>query len=845
MSEPNSSSSEFLNAETVPETLTEVDFEQFRFDDEDDFRHHPVPNKSPAVQEQVETHQEEEDHHIEGVEFLDNFTKQDSSEELASNQADDRSSVSSSTTGQNSPTKSTKESTDEAASSPSVLPIQPRSAIPPVLDIIATPVGSPSKQPITTKFSQQDNDILTLTPINVIKSTPLSSSPVMIGNAFTQHMSDSPTLSTSPKPIQTTAVKKDVSPTNSAISATPGSPGGSRKSSNGSTTSSNTSTPLFVPVKTFQQQQPTSSGLANSIGSAINSIVSMTSTLSASLSNTPNSSSNLSTPTNTPSSASSSPNLGLDSFCDVHKDQHLNTWCHTCGDELICALCAISKHKGHDCDLVEEVFTKEKQAMKNQIVQMQQNISEKMEKLARDKNLMSEKYEEGLKEINESFDKLEKKIELKRKELLEQWKTCCEDEICEKILTSGLQQLSQIKFLTDGFLENLGKMELQEFFHSKTKKSLLIQVVIQQFQENLRKIDKSYLSDTLNVCVNFDNLKDTIEMIDRLGKIGNKNATPPVVATTNITHSSPSTPQVVTPQDVPKCRIEGKYLLKFGGNGSEDGQFSSPTDIAIDPNDNIIICDNGNNRVQIFDKNGRFLKKFPVPKPYGVTYDAKEGSILVTSDDHCVYAFDKSGNETGKFGSKGSDFGHFSYPTGIIVSEPKGNQHGSGKIIVCDHQNHRVQIFDKFGSFIKSFGTNGTNPEMEGGYFYGPNSIDIDIDGNLVITDRYNSRVQIFTLDGVFVRKFSAKDPSETTTICDPTGVCCLKKNIGQNYAAICDYNNNRIQIWNLKDGTLIKQFGAYGTADGQFDGPNGVSLTSEGHLVVVDYHNHRVQIFK
>ncbi|EFC35849.1 predicted protein [Naegleria gruberi] len=279
----------------------------------------------------------------------------------------------------------------------------------------------------------------------------------------------------------------------------------------------------------------------------------------------------------------------------------------------------------------------------------------------------------------------------------------------------------------------------------------------------------------------------------------------------------------------------------FGGKGTEDGQFSSPTDIAIDPSDNIIICDNENNRVQIFDKQGKFLRKFSVPKPYGVTFDAKEGVILVTSDDHCVYAFDKSGTEVGKFGSKGAEYGHFSYPTGIIVSETKSQI--PGKIIVCDHHNHRIQMFDKYGSFLKSFGTNGTNPEMEGGYFYGPNSLDIDIDGNLVITDRYNCRVQVFTLDGTFVRKFSVK--KQENSECDPTGICCLKKNIGLNYAAICDYANNRIQIWNLREGAIIKQFGCYGSEDGQFDGPNGVSITSEGHLVVVDYHNHRVQIFK
>ncbi|KAF0980527.1 hypothetical protein FDP41_013741 [Naegleria fowleri] len=743
-------------------------------------------------------------------------------------------------------------------------------------------VGSPSNnnKPIHT-FKNQDNGILDLTPINLVKSNNNNSnnintmtppgtsiaSPVMIGSAMAQ-MEQQSTLSTSPKPIQIqTQVRKDSSPTHHPVQATPGSPQSKRNSF------------IFTPAKVAPSSSSSATSqtslLANSIGSAISSIVSITSTLSASLSSASSSSSSHnpssnSTPSDTqPKSASSSQQSQqqhvptINDFCEVHKDQRLNTWCHTCGDELVCALCAISRHKGHDYDLVEEVFEKEKQGLKDQIVQMQQNISEKMEKLARDKNLMAQTHEEGVKEINENFDKLEKIIEQKRKEVLEKWRICCEEEISEKILTSGMQQLSQIKFLTDGFLENLSKMEISEFIQCKTRKSLLIQVVIQQFQENLRKIDRSYLSDTLNVGVSFEAMKEITDILNtKFGVIGPKvsgNVSTPNIcnhtsSSTSLPSSASSTPTTGsssslvqspnTPVAIEKCRIEGKFVCKFGGKGSEDGQFSSPTDLVIDPNDNIIVCDNENNRVQIFSKEGKFLRKFSVPKPYGVTFDSKEGTILVTSDDHCVYAFDRSGMEVGKFGSKGSDYGMFSYPTGIVVSEPK-DQHVPGKIFICDHHNHRIQIFDKYGSFIKSFGTNGTNPEMEGGYFYGPNSIDIDIDGNLVITDRYNSRVQVFTPDGVFVRKFSVKKSEPQNSDGDPTGICCFKRNIGLNYAAICDYNNNRISIWNIRDGTLVKQFGSYGSEDGLFDGPNGVGLTSDGKIVVVDYHNHRVQIFK
>ncbi|KAG2392103.1 hypothetical protein C9374_013588 [Naegleria lovaniensis] len=894
---PSHSSSEIVGQER----LIEEEFEQrqFAFEEEDDFKqassssstthHHgstqnmmePNSPLEEVVIDNVQQVDESEEYLDEGRKrvAVENNNHSMSNNNNASSTPSTPSRISTTTTppvlhhGAATTTGTPKVTT----SSPVGVTVPPRNSLDMNQDVShQTGVGSPSNNKPIHTFKNQENGILDLTPINLVKSTANNSSgstmtppgtsmasPVMIGNAMAQMEQQQSTLSTSPKPIQIqTQVRKDSSPTQHTVHATPGSPQSKRNSF--------VFTPAKVSTSSSSSATSQTSLLANSIGSAISSIVSITSTLSASLSSSSSShtpSAN-STPSDAhPKSANSSHQQHvptINDFCEVHKDQRLNTWCHTCGDELVCALCAISRHKGHDYDLVEEVFEKEKQGLKDQIVQMQQNISEKMEKLARDKNLMAQTHEEGVKEINDNFDKLEKIIEQKRKEVLEKWRVCCEEEISEKILTSGMQQLSQIKFLTDGFLENLSKMEISEFIQSKTRKSLLIQVVIQQFQENLRKIDRSYLSDTLNVGVSFESMKEVSEILNtKFGVIGPKvssNASTPnissnhVSSSTSLPSSASSTPTTGsssslvqspnTPVAIEKCKIEGKFVCKFGGKGSEDGQFSSPTDLVVDPNDNIIVCDNENNRVQIFSKDGKFLRKFSVPKPYGVTFDSKEGTILVTSDDHCVYAFDRSGMEVGKFGSKGTDYGMFSYPTGIIVSEPK-DQHVPGKIFVCDHHNHRIQIFDKYGSFIKSFGTNGTNPEMEGGYFYGPNSVDIDIDGNLVITDRYNSRVQVFTTDGVFVRKFSVKKSETQNSDGDPTGICCFKRNIGLNYAAICDYNNNRISIWNIREGILVKQFGSYGSEDGLFDGPNGVGLTSDGKIVVVDYHNHRVQIFK
>ena len=46
---------------------------------------------------------------------------------------------------------------------------------------------------------------------------------------------------------------------------------------------------------------------------------------------------------------------------------------------------------------------------------------------------------------------------------------------------------------------------------------------------------------------------------------------------------------------------DGTFLFCFGSNGEGNGQFNAPTGVAVDAQDNIIVADWGNSRIQIFD----------------------------------------------------------------------------------------------------------------------------------------------------------------------------------------------------------------------------------------------------
>ena len=76
----------------------------------------------------------------------------------------------------------------------------------------------------------------------------------------------------------------------------------------------------------------------------------------------------------------------------------------------------------------------------------------------------------------------------------------------------------------------------------------------------------------------------------------------------------------------------GTFLYKFGKKGNQDGQFSWKYGMLVDSNNNLLVCDTNNHRVQQFSLDGRFTGKSitHLPHPVGIA-TAPDGRILVTS----------------------------------------------------------------------------------------------------------------------------------------------------------------------------------------------------------------------
>ena len=90
------------------------------------------------------------------------------------------------------------------------------------------------------------------------------------------------------------------------------------------------------------------------------------------------------------------------------------------------------------------------------------------------------------------------------------------------------------------------------------------------------------------------------------------------------------------------------------------------------------------------------------------------------------------------------------------------------------------------------------------------------------------------------VTQFFGSDGSQNGQFCRPWGICCDQ----QGHIIVGDRSNHRIQVFD-SNGQFKHKFGTEGMRPGQFNRPAGVAVTREGHIVVADKDNHRIQVLK
>ena len=133
------------------------------------------------------------------------------------------------------------------------------------------------------------------------------------------------------------------------------------------------------------------------------------------------------------------------------------------------------------------------------------------------------------------------------------------------------------------------------------------------------------------------------------------------------------------------------------------------------------------------------------------------------------------------------------------------------------------------GTLVKTFVHRGNG----NGEFANPYGVHVDDDCNIIVSDRNNHRVQVFTKDGDYSLPGQGSfGPVSTVT------------HRGLFY--VSDYDNHVIYVIEKKGDvtTRISTIGGQGSADGQLSRPWGLAIDIEHHLLVCDRGNSRIQKF-
>ena len=84
----------------------------------------------------------------------------------------------------------------------------------------------------------------------------------------------------------------------------------------------------------------------------------------------------------------------------------------------------------------------------------------------------------------------------------------------------------------------------------------------------------------------------------------------------------------------------------------------------------------------------------------GITVDSSDNIIVADQSNDCIQVFNSSGVFQNKYGGIGNADGLLDDPGGVTVDS-------SGNIIVSDTEHHRIQIFNSAGTFQSKFGSLG------------------------------------------------------------------------------------------------------------------------------------------
>ena len=545
-------------------------------------------------------------------------------------------------------------------------------------------------------------------------------------------------------------------------------------------------------------------------------------------------------------------------FCSRqgHQKEELKYYCKEC-ETALCQTCVILDHGGHVLKLIEEEAETKRHEIKSVIESQRQNLEAKMNILTQLDDDCAKVIQQGevlKRDVQRFADNLIKTIQVKLQNIITtvegRTKTSIESLTAERneiqrqfnVIESSLEEADklfqrstnaevvQLKKTLQTIFERVDHTEVVAHDH-ETKKALVFiksqKILDVVNSEEIGSLEDPNRTKSSESHPEGEGLKD--ETVGRKAKFKliTRNAERKQwyderdLVTVEIKDKPGQ--ECVTEVKVEDMK-DGTYnvsfyprvqgILKLYVKVNEEHIRGSPFTISVKPfHVKPVLC---------FGEKGQDEGMFTYPR--GVAVADKDEIVVADHDqwNHRVQVFDSNGTFLRCFGQKGEKTVEFNKPTGIAISR-------DGKIFVAEYDNHRVQTVSWEGRHLGSFGGRGNLDSQ----LHHPWGLSLDSNGNVIVADTGNKLIKIFTSDGRFVMKIGEKDSFSFPVHCVQCG----------EYFIVSDQNEHCIKVFN-KEGNFQYKFGKQGKGDGEFDYPGYLLVNESQHLFVCDDCNNRVQVF-
>ena len=282
-------------------------------------------------------------------------------------------------------------------------------------------------------------------------------------------------------------------------------------------------------------------------------------------------------------------------------------------------------------------------------------------------------------------------------------------------------------------------------------------------------------------------------------------------------------PLTGSPWVVQVIQHQYQFAFRFGSKGKEQGQFNTPWGIAVnDKSRTLAVADVNNKRVQMFGFDGNFLREIVLEAKTSSVAFTESGDLLsnVESDDNKLNLYLYT--EGGQFIRYISDE-HVKAPWYISVGS-------DGRIITCDYDDKTIKVLSPDGKNIfQSFRAPGCD--------VGPCCVVYQQD-KFFVSYPEAKRVMVFNNAGEYHYLYDiGSKGSGDGQLWFPIGLAIDKF----NRLIVCDRNNHRLQLFTLDGKYVAKVAGSF------FDHNSyvvGCAVSNTGHLFVTDNNNHCIYVF-